>query len=116
HNMGTIAADLLPKLFEPLTAGERHRNGTSGLGLGLYIANQIVAAHGGQLTVKSNEAEGTTFTVWLPRSRATATGRPNPRLLPGAAIAGLHAFEQVAGTAAAPGRESQLPAFGLPNV
>ena len=38
-----------------------------GLGLGLYIARQIVAAHGGTLEVKSRRGEGATFTVRLPR-------------------------------------------------
>jgi signal transduction histidine kinase len=32
HNMGAIAADLVPKLFEPLTAGERRRDGVGGPG------------------------------------------------------------------------------------
>lgn len=37
-----------------------------GLGLGLYIANQMVSAHGGRLHVESREGEGATFTVELP--------------------------------------------------
>jgi len=120
HNVGTIAADLLPKLFEPLNGGERRRGGARGLGLGLglYIAKEIVAAHGGRLTVTSNEAEGTIFTVSLPRSCAT-TGWPVPRLLReegGGEIAGLHAFEQVVGSTTPPQREARLPAFGIPTV
>ena len=44
-------------------------DGPSGnLGLGLYIADQIVHAHKGRIDVESSEDRGTTFTVHLPRS------------------------------------------------
>jgi len=38
------------------------------LGLGLYITNEIVKAHGGRITVVSTEEGGTSFTIHLPRS------------------------------------------------
>ncbi|MFD2640859.1 hybrid sensor histidine kinase/response regulator [Pseudomonas japonica] len=38
----------------------------AGLGLGLYISEQIVLAHGGRITVQSAEGEGATFSVYLP--------------------------------------------------
>jgi signal transduction histidine kinase len=38
-----------------------------GLGLGLWIARSMVAAHGGELQVESAPGEGATFTVSLPR-------------------------------------------------
>ena len=37
-----------------------------GLGLGLFIAERIVAGHHGQITVRSNAQEGTIFAVTLP--------------------------------------------------
>ncbi|MES2686478.1 MAG: hybrid sensor histidine kinase/response regulator [Pseudomonadota bacterium] len=39
---------------------------TGGLGLGLYITHQLVQAHGGSITVKSQPGEGSVFTVRLP--------------------------------------------------
>ncbi|ATB47503.1 hybrid sensor histidine kinase/response regulator [Corallococcus macrosporus DSM 14697] len=46
--------------------------GSDGLGLGLYIAREIVAAHEGTLTVESRPGAGSTFQVTLPRHRAEA--------------------------------------------
>jgi signal transduction histidine kinase len=64
-----IASELLPRLFEPFQRGarglQRPRN-SGGLGLGLFIARAIVAAHGGNIDVSSND-DRTVFTVHLPR-------------------------------------------------
>lgn len=38
----------------------------SGLGIGLYLAQEIVALHHGSIDVTSEEGQGSTFTVWLP--------------------------------------------------
>jgi hypothetical protein len=44
--------------------------------VGLYIMREIVAAHGGQLTVQSVEGHGSTFTLTLPRPARVAS-RPD---------------------------------------
>ncbi len=73
HNEGpAIPAELLPTLFEPYRQGAEPGAGRGSLGLGLYITRQIVLGHGGTLDVRSTPADGTTFTVRLPRG-----GRPN---------------------------------------
>jgi signal transduction histidine kinase len=70
HNEGPpIPEELLPQLFAPFRRGPRdnvHTKG-SGLGLGLYIVQQIVLAHGGTLGAHSHATRGTTFTARLPR-------------------------------------------------
>ncbi len=70
HNEGSpIPPEILPVLFDPFRRGAQGLTGgnSRGLGLGLYIAHQIVEAHGGTLEVASTAAEGTTFTATLPR-------------------------------------------------
>ena len=54
--------------FYQVQASGSSANG--GLGLGLYICGQIVAAHSGSIDVESTEGKGTTFTVRLPLSEA----------------------------------------------
>lgn len=68
HNDGpAIPEDLLPHLFEPLRRGEQQvKLGSRSVGLGLYIVHQIAAAHGGRVTVRSLQGEGTTFTLRVP--------------------------------------------------
>jgi PAS domain S-box-containing protein len=43
--------------------------GSEGTGLGLFIANKIVTAHGGEIKLKSQQGVGTTFSIYLPRIR-----------------------------------------------
>jgi histidine kinase len=51
------------KVFDPFFTTKDTGEGT---GLGLYISYGIIAAHGGTITVKSREEEGTVFTITLP--------------------------------------------------
>ncbi len=67
HNEGHIPPELLRRLFEPFQQRGDHRTRAEGLGLGLYIVQQIAFAHGGDVTVDSTGAAGTTFRVALPR-------------------------------------------------
>jgi phosphoserine phosphatase RsbU/P len=68
RNQGApIAEDVLPFIFEPFRQAEALRKSKSGnLGLGLFIAYEIVRAHGGTLDARSH-AGTTTFTLRLPR-------------------------------------------------
>ena len=67
-----IPADALQVIFNPLvqvpTTGDERNSGS--LGLGLFIARNIVQGHGGTLEVESSDAGGTVFTARLPRRGA----------------------------------------------
>jgi signal transduction histidine kinase len=71
HNRGpVIPASRLDGLFNPLKrlrSGESTAYDSGSLGLGLYIAERIVSAHGGTIDVSSSVDDGTAFTVRLPR-------------------------------------------------
>jgi signal transduction histidine kinase len=78
-----IAPDLLPHLFERFTTG----TGSTGLGLGLYLAREIARTHGGIVTVASAAGRGTTFRLTLPlpaerhaHDRADVSLQRGPRL------------------------------------
>jgi PAS domain S-box-containing protein len=68
HNLGApIALERLPHLFKPLSRSGKVDLRTRSIGLGLYIVDSIVRAHGGAITLSSTAEEGTRFTVRLPR-------------------------------------------------
>ncbi|HSP97464.1 MAG TPA: HAMP domain-containing sensor histidine kinase, partial [Candidatus Dormibacteraeota bacterium] len=68
-----IAPETLPFIFDAFRQGRRARPFQShGLGLGLFIAQQITRSHGGSIAVTSSESDGTTFRVRLPRGAAAA--------------------------------------------
>lgn len=78
HNEGPpIAAEALPFLFEPFWRGQADHSCTAeSLGLGLYIVHETIRTHGGTIDVRSTAADGTTFTVRLPRSAVRAAPVP----------------------------------------
>jgi sigma-B regulation protein RsbU (phosphoserine phosphatase) len=74
HNMGPpIAQNALPHIFDPFLRATQTLNparASRGLGLGLYIVEQIVLSHGGTIDARSTAEEGTTFLVRVPRKPA----------------------------------------------
>ncbi len=60
----------LPLIFDAFRLRANNRSRTHGLGLGLFIAQQIARSHGGSIGVTSSESDGTTFRVRLPRGVA----------------------------------------------
>ncbi|WP_437652388.1 GAF domain-containing sensor histidine kinase [Sorangium sp. So ce1182] len=63
HGSG-VPPELLPRIFDRFVTG----GSASGIGLGLYLASRIAAAHGGSLTVNSPPGNGATFRLTLPVS------------------------------------------------
>jgi signal transduction histidine kinase len=61
-----IPADSLPHVFERLYQDPDAVGSRAGLGLGLYIAKEIVALHGGRMWVASEPGSGSTFSFTLP--------------------------------------------------
>lgn len=68
HNRGTpIPAQRLERLFRAYS--QEDDTSRSGLGLGLFIVDQVAKAHGGRMQVSSNADVGTTFTFSMPIRR-----------------------------------------------
>jgi signal transduction histidine kinase len=72
-----IPADQLQVIFNPLvqiTPGHTGEEGelSTGLGLGLYIAREIVTMHGGTMEAESSDRDGTVFSASLPKTPAAA--------------------------------------------
>jgi signal transduction histidine kinase len=62
-----IDASQVERLFSPFSRTDQARRAApGGLGLGLYIAREIVRRHGGSIRVESEPGRGSTFTVELP--------------------------------------------------
>ena len=82
HNYGpVIPPEAIKAIFSPfkrIKSGQPAPASTGNLGLGLYIAERIVLAHGGTIHVRSSVEAGTLFTVRLPRK--PAGNQPPPEL------------------------------------
>ena len=72
-----IAPEDMPHIFERFYQADRARS-SSGVGLGLAIAQWIVREHGGEIEVSSNPGQGSVFLVRLP----LATPASSPETLP----------------------------------
>ncbi|MBX8470906.1 HAMP domain-containing histidine kinase [Pseudomonas sp. RIT778] len=64
-----IPEEAIGTIFDPLvrSADEELGQPSTSLGLGLFIVKEVVTAHGGTIEVSSSEADGTLFSVTLPR-------------------------------------------------
>jgi len=70
RNSGPTIDPAVLKIFDPLKRGlqqDSSPDGEGSLGLGLFIAREIVKAHGGEISAR-REATETVFAVRLPRS------------------------------------------------
>jgi signal transduction histidine kinase len=61
-----IPAEILPRVFDPFFTT---RDTGQGMGLGLYVVQEIIDEHGGCVAVQSPPGGGTRFLIWLPCSR-----------------------------------------------
>lgn len=57
------------KVFEEFSSGSNGSNSDAGVGLGLTITKELTELLGGQISLKSNEGEGSVFTVTLPAAQ-----------------------------------------------
>lgn len=76
-----IPLNAMKIIFEPLvqvptSTSDLNRRPKTSLGLGLFIAREIVAGHGGSIDVQSSADSGTLFSIWLPRA---IPGEDSPR-------------------------------------
>ena len=78
---GGIPKDRQAQIFNRFERGEQGAS-ISGLGLGLYIARQIVTSHLGEIEVSSEPGQGASFTVKLPRHRPIAVTAPHQEVSP----------------------------------
>lgn len=74
-----IPPSLMARLFEPMIRGEDAENGVRSVGLGLFIVREISKAHGGRVSVSSNQEDGTSFTVCLPLNHGGKVSSAHPR-------------------------------------
>lgn len=61
-----MPSNVIPNLFHKFYRSHRSRETVAGTGIGLYISKAIVSSHGGTITARSTENEGSTFSFTLP--------------------------------------------------
>jgi signal transduction histidine kinase len=84
RNGGAVPMAILTSVFDPFQAVRRRSDKSRGLGLGLFIVRELVAAHGGTVDIDSSDhTDATIVTVRLPRLQespaipfASASARP----------------------------------------
>jgi signal transduction histidine kinase len=73
-----VAPEEVARIFQRFyRSNDSGSRGSGGAGIGLAIADWIVRAHGGEITVESKVGKGSTFTVYLPAAPA-GSGAPLP--------------------------------------
>jgi signal transduction histidine kinase len=93
NDSGTgIASDLLPRIFDLFTQGERTLDRSQGgLGLGLTLVRRLVELHRGRVAATSGGlGTGATFIVSFPSVSAPEAGAPEPVTVVGASVRPLH--------------------------
>ena len=73
-----IPPDVLPHVFDRFYRVEDERSAREGLGLGLFIAREVVNAHGGRIEVESELGTGATFIVTLPLLESSGAAEREP--------------------------------------
>ncbi len=68
-----IPTDERSRIFDRFYRGKDAQRTAAGSGLGLYVARKIALAHGGDLSLMDNGAEGVTFRLTLPVSKSEAS-------------------------------------------
>lgn len=71
HGIG-MPGSVVSNLFQKFYRSHRSRETVAGTGIGLYISKAIVESHGGTISVRSEEGQGSTFTVSLPTYQSIA--------------------------------------------
>jgi len=68
-NGGGISPEVQERIFDPFFSTKNWGGGT---GLGLFIVDRLVDAHGGRVTIESEQGSGTTFIITLPAAEVDA--------------------------------------------
>lgn len=71
HGIG-MPESVVSQLFQKFYRSHRSRETVAGTGIGLYISKAIVESHGGNISVRSEDGRGSTFTVSIPTYASVA--------------------------------------------